>query len=221
MRKNLYWVGGGTGQTDPFTDLFKTHKEVTKKEDMTDPDSVLVLWGGDDISPSLYGHLPGKHTNSTTNLSSQDKLEMSVFLRAVELNIPILGICRGAQLACALSGGTLYQHVDNHEQGHNVECSDLEGKVTIMHASSIHHQMMNPTTVYHKVLAVASPKLSQKHFSGGNDMDLKVEYEPEVVFFPHTQSLAIQPHPEFMNPSSAFVEYSRMLTKKLLIAAPC
>jgi GMP synthase-like glutamine amidotransferase len=199
--------------------MFKTTEPIEHPKQMTNVDSVLIIWGGDDISPSLYGQLPSDKTSAKTTLSPQDTVEFTLFQRAVELNIPIIGICRGAQLACALSGGTLIQHVDGHHKEHEVLCYGLDKKTTIMKASSIHHQMMYPFDTDCKILAVAHPKQSSVYYGEGNK-ELNVALEPEVVWFYGTNALAIQPHPEFMNPQSDFVQYCRMLIQKLLLPQP-
>ena len=72
---------------------------------------LLVLSGGTDVSPSLYGAYPQKpHPYDII----RDKFEWGLVDQAVELGIPVFGICRGHQFLCVYHGGRLVQHLDGH-----------------------------------------------------------------------------------------------------------
>lgn len=79
------------------------------------PDQVLqlvdavILAGGRDIGPAAYGHAP--HAATAAPDFPRDRAELAVARRALELDVPILGICRGMQLLNVAFGGTLDQHV--------------------------------------------------------------------------------------------------------------
>ena len=64
---------------------------------------ILILHGGEDISPSIYGHGLSSLTRASNKPSFRDRAEVALANRAIGLGIPIFGICRGAQLACALA----------------------------------------------------------------------------------------------------------------------
>ncbi len=66
----------------------------------------LVLSGGPDIEPEWYGQ-PEKRDQCLGFDSARDALEMAITKAAVELNMPVLGICRGAQVLNVAFGGTL------------------------------------------------------------------------------------------------------------------
>ena len=110
-------------------------------------------------------------------------------------NIPMIGVCRGAQLACAFAGGSLAQHVTGH--GHNHKITTLrDGEVV---TTSSHHQMMNPAGTDGLVLAWSTERLSQC-YQGERAVDIvsmKERDEPEIVWFGSTRTLAIQGHPEW------------------------
>ncbi|MDD9718812.1 gamma-glutamyl-gamma-aminobutyrate hydrolase family protein [Dinoroseobacter sp. PD6] len=67
----------------------------------------IVIGGGDDISPELYG----TEVLTTARLDpARDALEHGLAREALIRNIPVLGICRGAQMLNVAAGGSLHQN---------------------------------------------------------------------------------------------------------------
>lgn len=187
-------------EKDPFN--FFSETVPVADPDSIESDGTLIVWGGEDISPSLYKQTPNQHTHAGVRPSRRDLFEVACIKRAKSLGIPIIGVCRGAQLLCALSGGSLIQHVTNHHGSHEIVTHTGRKLKT----NSIHHQMMNLEGTKHKVLA-QTPTLISDVFIGQNNQHLKVEIEPEVVVFPELRALAIQGHPEYLTPNNEFVQY--------------
>lgn len=69
----------------------------------------LIISGGRDVNPELYGQTPGEHTDKPD--LKRDALEMALYEVAIENKIPFLGICRGQQVLNVKRGGTLLQHL--------------------------------------------------------------------------------------------------------------
>lgn len=70
--------------------------------------NALVIGGGDDVSPEHYGHdIKARVKPDPT----RDRLEIHWIEKALMDNIPMLGICRGAQLINVVLGGTLHQDI--------------------------------------------------------------------------------------------------------------
>ncbi len=66
----------------------------------------LLLTGGDDVDPRLYGGETHPHPKIGAINPMRDEFEMALTLAALELDIPILGgICRGAQILNVAAGG--------------------------------------------------------------------------------------------------------------------
>lgn len=80
-----------------------------------DPDAVLdhldglILCGGIDIDATAYGAEP--HPEADPPDRDRDAFELALARRALERDIPFLGICRGMQLMNVAAGGTLVQHL--------------------------------------------------------------------------------------------------------------
>jgi putative glutamine amidotransferase len=83
-----------------------------------DPDAVLdaldglILAGGRDVDPVLYGAAP--HQDTDEPRTERDRFEIALARRAMERDIPVLGICRGMQVMNVARGGTLVQHLPEH-----------------------------------------------------------------------------------------------------------
>jgi putative glutamine amidotransferase len=71
----------------------------------------LILAGGSDLDPALYGAAPDPATGDTW--VERDRFELALALRALERGMPVLGVCRGMQLLNVARGGTLVQHLPN------------------------------------------------------------------------------------------------------------
>jgi putative glutamine amidotransferase len=69
----------------------------------------LMLTGGTDIDPALYGE--PVHPETQAFQRDRDDFEIAVARRAIERDIPVLGICRGMQVLNVAYGGTLLQHL--------------------------------------------------------------------------------------------------------------
>lgn len=80
-----------------------------------DPDEALdridglMLAGGADIDPATYDAEP--HPETIGSVPERDAFEVALVRRALERDIPLLGICRGMQVMNIARGGTLHQHL--------------------------------------------------------------------------------------------------------------
>src|SRR4051794_31540956 len=73
----------------------------------------VCLSGGPDLDPDNYG-AQTRHPELGPTAPVLDAYELALAKGALERNLPILAICRGAQTLNVACGGTLYQHVPEH-----------------------------------------------------------------------------------------------------------
>jgi len=73
----------------------------------------LVLTGGPDVDPALYGQEPAAETYGIDRL--QDGFEAALFAACRRAAKPVLAICRGMQLVNVVCGGTMDQHITGRE----------------------------------------------------------------------------------------------------------
>ena len=69
----------------------------------------LVLMGGADINPTLYGQVAGVHVYGVQ--PEQDVFETALLNAALNADLPVLAVCRGMQLVNVVLGGSLVQHL--------------------------------------------------------------------------------------------------------------
>ncbi len=74
----------------------------------------LVLTGGSDIDPAIYGADP--HPENGPSDRARDDYESALLRKALARDMPVLAICRGMQLFNVVRGGTLIQHLANAEK---------------------------------------------------------------------------------------------------------
>jgi len=114
----------------------------------------LIIAGGADVNPELYGALPQPGTDAPRH--DRDAGEIALYRGAVERDLPVLGICRGMQIMAVASGGRLEQdvptglgsHIHRDRPGEFVDhgarfapgsrAAQLVGEETVVNSS--HHQ---------------------------------------------------------------------------------
>jgi gamma-glutamyl-gamma-aminobutyrate hydrolase PuuD len=189
---------------------FGASETIWDPEDLTKDHKLLILHGGEDISPSIYGEAKGPAQAGNTP-SHRDIIEMDVLNTAIDLGVPVLAICRGAQLACAMLGGSLYQDVDSHFGDHMLEIKQSNGDPIRTTTNSCHHQMMIPDP-HAKILATAG-YWKVRRWRNDRKVEEGIE-EPEVVLWETEKVLGVQGHPEWSHTQGAHAIFA--YTKAML-----
>ena len=90
----------------------------------------LMLTGGGDVDPRLYGETP--HATFQAAETDRDAFEIALSRAAVAKGIPFLAICRGMQVLNVAMGGTLVQDIPSQVPG-ALEHSLPEPRFAIAH----------------------------------------------------------------------------------------
>lgn len=162
---------------------------------------------------------------ATQSRIERDENEGKIFQMCIDNKVPMVGICRGAQLLTVLAGGKLIQHVGGHAGCgmHKMHVRDLAGITKEYSVNSLHHQMMYPYNLNesnYRLLGYSKgvgkifegfPDIEQKlkNFTGtGSGMPL----EPEIVLYPKIKALCFQFHPEMLpQDSETFSMFQQMV----------
>ena len=75
----------------------------------------LLLPGGADVDPALYGAVPSSTVERVDK--ARDEVELDLVSAARHVGVPIFGICRGMQVINVAFGGTLYQDIPTERAG--------------------------------------------------------------------------------------------------------
>jgi putative glutamine amidotransferase len=118
-------------------------------EETLDAIDGLILSGGADLDPALYGADP--HPETTVLHPSRDEAELELLRAALDRELPVLAICRGMQILNVLGGGDLHQHLP--------ELVGHEGHRETPGVFSEHEVRLDPAT---RVGALIGPTASVK-----------------------------------------------------------
>ena len=113
----------------------------------------LILAGGADLDPALYGERP--HTETVGLRPDRDAAEQALVTGAMKRDLPTLGICRGMQLLAVAHGGRLEQHLP-----------DVVGHQLHRPAAGVfgeHPVRLSPGSVVHRALGESSVVKSYHH----------------------------------------------------------
>ena len=154
----------------------------------------LVVTGGRDVEAARYGHQSHEKAEKPDRL--RDLLEDELITAAIQMKLPFLGICRGAQMLNVNRGGTLIQHLpdlvgDNRYllgDGNfaHMPMSVREGSLL---ASIVGDQVENAALYHHQAIDEPGEGLQVVAYSPDGIVQA-VEVEN------HPFGLAVQWHPE-------------------------
>ncbi len=184
------------------------NQTVPSLEDMLREVNGLILVGGVDMSPRSYGEEPLQPEWAGDPI--RDAYEMELVRKAMELNKPILGICRGQQVINVTLGGTLYQDITFQVPGalvhrdakiydqnfHEIEI-DAGSDLARIYAGT---QARRINTVHHQAVKDLGKNLVVEAKSPEDGIIEALRYLPPQG----AESLyvrGVQWHPEFMPPS--------------------
>lgn len=196
-------------------DLIKKYAEVIDG---------LILAGGQDVSPHLYGEDKREVTHET--FPARDAAEMALIEEMLEKGKPILGICRGLQLLNVFYGGTLYQDLSEKEGIYEKHVQDISSEQPIhevkvdstsylrtilpevVSVNSLHHQIIRELGEGLRATAISKDGVIEAVESEESEQNIvAVQWHPESSYMEDIHSLAL-----FEDVVARAKEYKRQLT---------
>lgn len=182
------------GATPVIFPLTEEPEEISGLVDICDG---ILLTGGHDVTPSIYGEEPleGKVSCCIT----RDNMEKFVLEDAMKKNKPVLGICRGIQFINAVLGGTLYQDLPSQHPSY------IEHHQTPPYDIPVHDVNIRRSTPLYDCLGTDRLSVNSYHHQAVKDvapgLEVMAESEDgivEAIYMPSNAFLwAVQWHPEF------------------------
>jgi len=143
-----------SGATARVIDTSRSPRELVSELDG------IVLTGGGDIDPALYGE--DRHPTVEDAEPGRDEFEIDLARRALDRDVPMLAICRGAQVLNVAAGGTLVQDIPStvpstldHSVGSPRDAIAHDVRIT---AGSHLARVLDPSTAVH-----ASCRVNSRH----------------------------------------------------------
>ena len=157
---------------------------------LADSCDALLVPGGTDVDPVHYGQA---NTASVGIDPDRDRDELALIARFLDLERPILGICRGHQILNIALGGTLLQDIPNHtklpdgDRVHAVRAThpflrELYGERFTV--NSAHHQAVDRLGAGLAATCVSEDGVLEG-FIHENGRVIGVQYHPERIAFAH------------------------------------
>ncbi|MFD1426784.1 putative glutamine amidotransferase [Kroppenstedtia sanguinis] len=181
----------------PFLLPYATETDVL--DGMVQQIDGLLLTGGDDIDPSLFGEEPLPGLGEVE--PERDRMEIALVRKMVHAGKPVLAICRGCQILCIALGGDMYQdlysqrkdsiqHVQRGPRGylsHSVSIqegtwlSQIAGEDRIR-VNSYHHQAVRRLPEGYIPSAIAPDGVIEAFEGDGPTWVMGVQWHPENLF---------------------------------------
>ncbi len=197
------WLGGG-----------KPVRLYPKNPHFDQPIRAIIIGGGTDLYPTLYKLDPKPNYKYDR---ARDELEIEWLKRAEIQNLPILGICRGAQLLNVQRGGTLHADISKVYENAKYPANFL---ANIFFRKDVN---INPNSLLEKILKTRRIAVNSMHKQSIHDIGkglvvsaredngvIQAVEDPEKKFF-----IGVQFHPEALIYMGVF----RNLFKSLINAA--
>jgi len=128
----------------------------------------LILAGGRDIDPLYYYEAP--HPKLKEIEPTRDSVELETVKKALERNMPILGICRGIQMINVAAGGTLYQDIPSFLFTNIEHSNPWESARDPENAQSHHSIEIDPSSRLFEIIRERSIMVNSYHHQSLKDV---------------------------------------------------
>lgn len=175
----------------------------------------VVITGGHDVEPVLYAAEPEVEPKYD---SARDAFEVHVIKESLKRNIPLLGICRGAQLLNVCCGGTLFQQLHLHRK-------KTSNRWTIFPLKTLYKSDTEEAnnSLLHSITGSKPSKINSLHNQGidkvGDSLIVTGRDADNIIQAVENHSkhfvMGVQWHPEFL----LYMKSHRAFFKQLIEAA--
>lgn len=167
----------------------------------------VVVTGGHDVDPVLYAAEPEVEPNHDP---ARDAFESAIIDESLRRDVPLLGICRGAQLLNVRLGGTLYQELVSRRSKTSNRWTVLPLKtLSIQHGSHLERYLGPGPRMINSLHNQAIDRVGDSLAISGRDLDGIAQ---AVEGPDHDFLLGVQWHPEFL----IFMRNQRRLFRALV-----
>jgi putative glutamine amidotransferase len=161
----------------------------------------VLLTGGKDVHPFVYGAEPERHLGITD--PQRDRFEMPLIREALARRLPLLAICRGLQALNAATGGTLRQDLAHDKD------ATVQHRMEVVGENTPHHTVeIEPDSLLHRLLGATRVAVNSFHHQAADRLGdgLRVSARTLDGTIEALEGatghfvLAVQWHPEVMPP---------------------
>jgi putative glutamine amidotransferase len=181
-------------------------------DDMLEALDGIIFSGGGDIEASHWGEEP--HEKAGGFDKERDAFELQAIKKAVERDMPMLGICRGIQTINVALGGSLVQDIPDQMPGSQEHRQHVDGKMrddvshpvtieandnllhriigdTTLETNSFHHQALKDVGEGLEVIARSEDGVIEAVWNPAMSFGLAVQWHPEMLAATHSRHAAI------------------------------
>jgi putative glutamine amidotransferase len=159
----------------------------------------LLLAGGGDVAPQLYGQTPISECGNPDHL--RDAFELNLLPEALLMKKPVLGICRGIQVLAVALGGTLIQDIES-QCGINRENHYQKPPYN----KSVHKILFERESVIAEILGCKEINTNSMHHQAildpGTELNIEARSEDGIIeavsMKNNPKVYAVQFHPEYL-----------------------
>jgi putative glutamine amidotransferase len=160
----------------------------------------IIISGGEDVDPSLYGQDP--HPQLGPTIPQRDVVEIALVHYALEHNIPLLGICRGLQIINVALGGTLIQDIPSQVK------EPIKHTQIVDRSRDTHWVMVSKDSKLYEMMGTDRIRVNSLHHQAldilSNDLRIVAQSSDGIIEaveytrYPTTFTVGVQWHPESM-----------------------
>ncbi|HTH60789.1 MAG TPA: gamma-glutamyl-gamma-aminobutyrate hydrolase family protein [Paraburkholderia sp.] len=159
--------------------------------------NAIVLPGGEDVPPALYGAEQDVKTNWGGDYR-RSILELSLIRESMTKGIPMLAICRGFQMANVYFGAQMQQHVKGHKGLQHLKLTDE--RINGLYGDAMRTSILS-TVAHHQAIPVATQ--APKQFVTPSVIYKDLVKATEAAHGGAAPAVMLQFHPEFYRATTA------------------